>query len=87
MVGVEKESSIVDVIEDKNPLSLLTIVQPVVHELEYIGLGILPPKDLDFICNIPIALLKTGRVARVDPEYPCFRRSLLGLVCIFDSKL
>jgi hypothetical protein len=60
-VCVEKETSIVDVIEDKNPLSLLNIVQPVVHELEYVGLGIPPPKGLNLVCNIPIDL---------DPENP-----------------
>jgi hypothetical protein len=86
-VGVEKETSIVDIVEDKNPLSLLTIVQPVVHELEYVGLGIPPPKDLNLVCNIPIALLKAGRVARVDPENPCFGRLFSGSVGVFDGKL
>src|SRR5436190_17488278 len=79
--------SIVDIVEDKNPLSLLTIVQPVVHELEYVGLGIPSPKDLNLVCNIPIALFKTGRVARVDPENPRFGRLFSGLVGVFDGKL
>ena len=57
------------------------------HELEYVGLGIPPSKDLDCICNVPIALLKTGCIARVDPEYPRLRRSLSSLVGIFDGKL
>jgi hypothetical protein len=69
-VGVEKELSIVDVVKNENPLSILTIVQPVVHELEDIGLEVLPPIDLNCICNISIALLEAGRIARVDPEGP-----------------
>lgn len=69
-MGVKKETGVVDVVEDKNPLSLLTVMQLVVHKLEYISPRILPPKDLNRICNIPITLLKTGRVARVDLENP-----------------
>lgn len=87
MVAVEKEASIVDVVEDENPLPLLAIAQPVVHKLEYVCLRIPPSKDLDRICNIAIALLKPGRVARVDPKNERVRRSLSGLVRIFDGKL
>jgi hypothetical protein len=86
-VSVEKESSIVDIIEDENPLPVITIVQPVVHELENVRLRMSPPIDLDCICNIPIALLKPGRIARVDPEYPRLWRLLSNSVGIFDDKL
>jgi hypothetical protein len=62
-------------------------VQPIVHELEYVSLRIPPANDLDRICNIPIALFKTGRVARVDPENPRFRRSITGSVGVLYGKL
>jgi hypothetical protein len=84
--GVEKKSSIVDVVEDKNPLSLLPLMQPVMYELKYIGFGTPVPRDLNLVCNISIALLKTGRVARVDPENPRLRRSLSGSVRILDAS-
>ena len=86
-MSVDKETSIVNVVEDKNPVPILTIAQPIVHELKYIYLGIPTPKDLDSICNIPIALLKPGCVARVDPENPCLGRPLSSPVGIFDGKL
>jgi hypothetical protein len=62
-------------------------VHPVVHELEYIGLKISPFKDFNLVCNIAIALLKTGVVTRVDPENLRFERSLSGSVRVFYSKL
>jgi hypothetical protein len=86
-VGVEKKTSIVNVVKDKNPLSLLPVMQPVMYELEYIGVGTPASRNLNPVCNISITLLKTGRVARVDPEDPCLRRSLSSSVPIFDGKL
>jgi hypothetical protein len=68
----EQETSVVDVIKNQYPL-LLAITQPVVHKLEYISLGIPPAGDLGAVCNLPIALLKPGLVACVDPKDPCFR--------------
>ena len=86
-MSVNKEMSIVDVVKDKNPVPILTIAQPVMHELKYICLGISTPKDLDSICSIPIVLLKLGCVARVDPENPRLGRPLSSPVGIFDGKL
>jgi hypothetical protein len=57
------------------------------NELEYVGLVIFPTRDLDSVCNIPIALFKAGFVAGVDPEDPCLGQSLSDLVCVFDGKL
>jgi len=62
-LSLEEEASIVDIVENEHPLSLAT-VQPVVHELEYVCLEIPPSRDLDCICNVSEALLKSGRVAR-----------------------
>ena len=86
-VGVEKEASIVDIVKDENPVPMLTIAQPVAHELEYIRLGIPSPKDFKCLRNIPIALLKPSRVARVDPENPRLGRLLSDSVRVFDGKL
>jgi hypothetical protein len=68
-----KEPSIVDIVEDEDPLSLPLVAQPVINKLEYIGLRIVTTRDLDLVCNFPITLLETGRVARVDPENPRLR--------------
>lgn len=84
---VEKETSIINIVENKNPFSSIIIAQPVVHELEYVGLGIPPSGNLNVVCNVPIALLKTGRVARVNPENPRFGPSLSASVRVFDGKL
>jgi len=85
--GVDKETSIIDIIEDEHPFSLILVAQPVINELEYIRLRIPPAGELDLVCNVPIALLKTPRVACVDPENPRFRRSLSGSIRVFDGKL
>ena len=86
-VGIEKKASVVDVVKDENPLSPLPLMQPVMYELEYIGLGTLAPRNLNLVCDISIALLRTGGVARVYPENPRFRRSFSGSVRIFDGNL
>jgi hypothetical protein len=62
-------------------------MQPVVHELEDVCFRILPSKDLDVICNVPEALLKSGGITRMGPEHPRFWRPLLDSVGIFNSKL
>jgi hypothetical protein len=84
---LKKEASIIDIVEDEDPLSLLFVAQPVMNELEYIGLGIPPVMDLDLVCNIPITLLETRCVARVDPENPRFWRLMSDSVGVFDGGL
>ena len=82
-----QETIIIDIVEDNKPLPFPFVAQPVMNELKDIGLGIRPTRDLDLVCNLPIALLKTGCVARVDPEDPRLRRSVSYSVRVFDSKL
>jgi hypothetical protein len=82
-----KETIIIDIVEDEKPLSFLFVAQPAMNELKDISVGILPTRDLDLVCNLPIALLETGCVARVDPENPRLRRSVSDSVRVFDSKL
>jgi hypothetical protein len=82
-----EETIIINVIENKDPLSLSLIMEPVINEFKYIGLGILPAGDLDSVCNFPITLLETGCVARVDPENPRLGRSISDSVRVFDGKL
>jgi hypothetical protein len=86
-LSFDKEASIINIIQYKNPLPLPVVTQPVVHELEYIGLWILSPGDLDAVRNFLKALLESGRVACVDPENPRLRRKSLGSVRVFDGKL
>jgi hypothetical protein len=82
-----KETGLIDIVEDEEPLSILFNAQPVMNKLKDIGLRILPTRDLDLISNIPIALLKTGCIARVNPENPRFRRSVSDLIRVFDGNL
>jgi hypothetical protein len=86
-LSFDEEASIIYIVKYKNPLSLRIVAQPVVHKLEYIGLWILPPGDLDTVCNISKALLKPGRIACVDPENPRLRRQVSGSVRVFDGEL
>jgi hypothetical protein len=69
-LSIEKETSIIHIVEDKDPLSLLFVAQPVVNQLEDVCLGIAPTRDLDLVCNFTITLLEARCVARVDPENP-----------------
>ena len=83
----EKPTCIIGVVEDKKPLSIPLISQPVVNKLEYVRLQVLPARDLDVVCDIATTLLKTGGVACVYPENPCLRRLASDLVGIFDGEL
>jgi hypothetical protein len=83
----EKEASIVDVVKDEKPLSLPLVAQPVVNQLKYAGLRIIPVKDLDVVGNLPKTLLETGDIARVDPEHARIGRSLFKSIAVFDGKL
>ena len=87
VLSLDKEASIINIIQYKNPLSLLIAVQPVVYQLEYIGLWILPSRDLDAICDILKALLKPGGIACMDLEHLCLRQAFLSLIGVFDSEL
>jgi hypothetical protein len=82
-----KEMSIVGIIEDDKPLSLLLVAQPVVNELKYIRLRVVPARDLNPVRNFPKTLLEPGRVARVYPENPRLWRSVSHSVGVFDGKL
>ena len=83
----KKEVGIVDVVEDKDPLSLPLVAQPVVNQLIYVGLRIIPVRDLDVVGNLPKTLLETGDIARVDPEHARIGRSLFKSIAVFDGKL
>ena len=86
-VSFEKPASIIDVVEDKKPLSVPLVSQPVVNELKYVCLQVPPARDLNLVCDIPPTLFEPGGVARVYPENPCLRRLRLNLVGVFDGEL
>jgi hypothetical protein len=69
-VSLKKPASIIGVVEDKKPLSIPLVSQPVVNELEYVRPQVFPGRNLDMVCDFPITLLEPGGVARVDPENP-----------------
>jgi hypothetical protein len=66
-----KQTSVIDIVKDEEPLSILFVAQPVTNKLKDIGFRILPTNDLDPVGNLAIALLKASCVARVDPKNPC----------------
>ena len=70
-MSYEEEASVINIVEDKDPLPLLLITQPVVDKLKYIRPQIAPAGNFEVVCDIPVALLKAGGVARMYPENPC----------------
>lgn len=86
-LSFDKETSIIGIVKDENPLSLLLVAQPVVNEIEYVPLQVLSARDLDPVCNFPKTLLETGRIARVYPENPRLWRLVSNSVGVFDGKL
>jgi hypothetical protein len=79
--------SIINVIQYQNPLSVLAFSQPVVHKLEDVSLRIPPPKKLDRIGDLPVALLEPRAITSMDPKNPRFRFSLVHSVCMFNREL
>jgi hypothetical protein len=55
-----QETVIIDIIQDKAPLPLLFVAQPVVNKPIDIGPRILSARDLDLNSNLPMALLEAG---------------------------
>ena len=86
-MSFEKPTSIIGVVEDKKPLSVPLVSQPVVNELEYVRLQVPPAGDLDVVCDIPTTLFEPGGVACVYPENPCLRRLGSDSVAVFNGKL
>jgi hypothetical protein len=85
--ALEKVGSVIHIIKYEDPISLPVVAQPVVHKLEYVGLWILPPGDLDAVCYLSKALLKASCVACVDPENPRFWRSVSGFIRVGNGEL
>jgi hypothetical protein len=83
----EKPTSIISIVEDKKPLSISLVSQPVVNELKYVRLQVLPARDLDVVCDFRTTLFEPGGIARVYPENPCLGRLASDFVGVFDGKL
>jgi len=82
-----EDGSIVGVVDDEEPRSVLLVAEPVVDQLEHIGLWILPAASLDVVGYLPVALLEPRRVAGVRPEDPRRRRSFGGAIAVLDGQL
>ena len=54
---------------------------------EDIRFGILPPRNLDIISNIPKALIQPCLAAGMHPEHPRSGRLFSGSIAEFDSEL
>ena len=83
----DENASVIHIIKYKNPLPPFIVAQPVAHELENIGRWVLPSRDLDTICDISKALLKSGSVTSMNPEHPCFQRAVSNSIGVFDCEL
>lgn len=66
---IHKKASIAYVVEHEQPPTFVA-TQPVVHQLENVRLGILPPGDLDAVGYVAVALLEPCCAAGVHSEHP-----------------
>ena len=82
-----KLTSVISVVEDEKPRSVPLLSQPVVNELKYVRLQVLPARDLDVACDFPITLFESGSIARVYPENASAQRLVSDLIGELDSKL
>ncbi|KAI1523923.1 hypothetical protein PtrSN001A_011097 [Pyrenophora tritici-repentis] len=57
------------------------------HQLENVGLRVSPPKDLDAVGNVAIALLEAGDIAGMHPEHPRLSQLLSRAIGMLNSKL
>src|SRR5438045_8149563 len=64
-MSFEKPTSIISIVEDKKPLPVPFILQPVMNALEYVCLWVPPARDLDMVCDFPATLFEPGGVASV----------------------
>ena len=84
---LKKEASVVEIVQDQEPICVLPVFKPVANELENVGFRVAPIEDLEASRNISEALLKPRHVASVYPQNPCFGRLFSKLIAIFDGKL
>jgi hypothetical protein len=83
---VDKEASIVDVVQHKQP-SILARAQPVVHQLKDVRLWVVPASELDAVGDVAEALLEPGSAAGVRPQYPSLWRRIMRAISMLDGKL
>lgn len=81
-----KKLVIIQIIKHKNPLSDLSILQPVPEELENIRVAILTPGNLSTVGKVAQTFLAARSITRVNPENPGVRRFLSDLVAVFDDE-
>jgi hypothetical protein len=65
-----KETGVINIVEDEEPLSILFGAQPVTNKLKDVCFRVLPTRDLEAVSNLPIALLEASCVTRMDPKNP-----------------
>lgn len=82
-----EEFIIVEVIKNENPFPIISIMQPVMKEFEYIRLRILPVGYFNSVGYLPATLLETSCITRMNPENPCFGRSISNSMTVFNGKL
>jgi hypothetical protein len=68
-----QETVIIDIIQDKAPLPLLFVAQPVMNKLLDIGPRILSARDLDFNSNLPDSFARGGLHYSRTPRRPMFQ--------------
>lgn len=61
---------IVDIIQNKNPGSVLFITEPVIHKSKYVNTGALAPWYLDAVGEPLKSLFNPCCIASMDPKYP-----------------
>jgi hypothetical protein len=65
-----KELIIVYIIQDKDPFSDISILQPVPEKLEYMHVAVLTPGNLGAVGQVTETFLAARRGARMNPKDP-----------------
>jgi hypothetical protein len=67
---VAKELVIIYIIQDKDPFSDVSILQPVPEELKNINVAFLAPRNLSAVGQVTETFFAARRSARMSPEDP-----------------
>ncbi|KAJ5883433.1 uncharacterized protein N7473_010319 [Penicillium subrubescens] len=81
-----KELVIIYIVQDKNPFSNISILQPIPEELKYISLMVLAPGNLRAVDKVAETFLAARRSTGMNPEDPGVGRLLSDPMAVFDDK-
>jgi hypothetical protein len=68
-----KKRFIIKIVEDKKPLPLSLVMQPIPKEFKNVRIAIPPTGDFHTVSNLSTTLLEPSCITGMDPKHPCRR--------------